>query len=1651
MQSIGAFFLYPFQVTREQQSSASPQVSYMEADRNYEFVVDCDHSPPQSFVSCISGSQNNSILFPSPTTSILSTEASQATTEIDSDSLDNMNIPADERRLVDMIRDTDVDTFFSVSKQTARFTERERQFFHSQYNDVQDRITYGDIRQLLEEFGSENAEEAFAKYKKSEIDESKSLDRKVKQWIQYDLPVLQAQNILITKESVYQVLFVINCAFMVQFGRSLSRMQIASVFVLIILKPRRRGGMLEIVNGEDKSNIVICLAIIRSLLSKSKYIDVYTFCDDLAEREVNKAHKILDVFGLTCATNRHDSSLSISKEYRTCYDANVVFGTISSFVYDGLCSEYYRQEEHDKNIRKNATAILFEDDSIFMSRPNDTVRISTPLSSCLDMELIVMKIWALVSRVTVNDTDAGQYHYPDCDDDSSLTTDALLSKIVGDVEEFLHPPADRNCTTLTASTLLRPSPYWAKRIRPVLCEYINTAIIVKFSMHPKVDYRVEGGVVIISDQCPFSDQLGVVQFLQIKNGLQRNPATLETCMMTARSWFHRYSAEYEILQRKIKRCREEEEFNKRQRQIPLVPSTLTHLELVDCRPLAENDITDVDEQAQAEIVGAYQMPVGATGHSLIIAHAVPAPEYVPTVPLEVDQDGIKETDIIESRLFGVFGSLGGAEFHSYLNNKYYTDVIRISSSTDSLSDKWSCILCPVSGHLSTVVETCLHHVQKNVPVLIIADTIALGEDIKLEWERRDPKVEVKLKIFDGRENSSSIGNDSIPSSIGTTSAAVVDSSIDEHEMLLSPKQVMIAVNLLGRDEHFRTLNAERIHVCVAFNPPHMRDLQLAVGESKCSGRVSCTCQFVTCDLEATQETEISKEEYEDRISLLEKDLVKKIKGKDVILEAQEQAFQRFCELLKQIPSIGLSERKHDFSSPLFRTIEDLWANFFCLHRNDASALLDCFDSEVTVHVRDVSDEVRMSLVQDPGLLVRLANQQKGKPAVELCERALREDPRHIPAAVQRLVHMIGTNEWKDDIPQYSQEALREACKAAKEVTESAIMRAQATQLLRSALAQDENLSTVLSSFPEEFRVENLGIVRDEGCSSGFDCTLNLQSSVRQSGRKVAPTMSDKHVAVRGVQNSKSPIPASVKPLVKCLQHLHLLEHAVLALEDVLDLQVIVHECESLSEEEWELFQEGLVGYPKPILPSYYPGREDWWRLLLTVQAACVGGLLFEAGRLGSSALYREVELPYEIADSLNTGLQPFTAVRRAVSSQSQPHAAAVTDPAVPTPLRMFSLVFGDWLFAKIATILNASCQFLRSMTPTTSAKWKDISSALNASRQRGYHDKLLSEEMDSSSPPLIPPSASFIANLSKAKMNEMLPGMAQAQRQLLQRLEVEQCRLRSTEILRAAMYTKLQDLYRQLKLALWRPELSVLVRLTVLIGTYSLPQDSTQLWRLLKRHLAMFLRGKDDATGKAPRVHWIGPLPAIGVSRPAQLRLQDMTNLCDVLSSDYCKLSIFQLIANPADVTQHPLCTALFQLAADPQFSREDFDGEMVQLFETLGFVNRSHATEGPGPRPKVGAEAGVGPGPRLWNKVLSFGFDACILLDSSPLSSLFKRLDTTEGKLRRDGMGNSSYCRSVQNAIDTIAEVSMQAVLEALQEEIDRRELRYYHSRLYN
>jgi len=281
-----------------------------------------------------------------------------------------------------------------------------------------------------------------------------------------------------------------------------------------------KGMLAEVHTGEGKSVIVMMLAAFKVMEAKS--VDVITSSETLAVPQSYESAEFFDYFGQTVTHNISGKGRPTFKQH---YAADVVYGTSHEFECAIIYDYFFGRKPLVRSARPYNVAIVDEVDSMLLDEVGGGTRISSPIEG-LDRFVGFYRVMVECTR--------------EAKDDAAAAEAAFRKRIVELKWKKIVPNYLHNFFELQISI-------WSRTCQQALYhmdrdkDYVvmrETGDDNKMKIVP-VDYASTGTV-----QMTTVWSYGTQQFLQIKEGLELDEESLDSCIVTNLLLFGLYQQLY---------------------------------------------------------------------------------------------------------------------------------------------------------------------------------------------------------------------------------------------------------------------------------------------------------------------------------------------------------------------------------------------------------------------------------------------------------------------------------------------------------------------------------------------------------------------------------------------------------------------------------------------------------------------------------------------------------------------------------------------------------------------------------------------------------------------------------------------------------------------------------------------------------------------------------------------------------------------------------------------------------------------------------------------------------------------------------------------------------------------------------------------------
>ncbi|XP_044732130.1 uncharacterized protein LOC123295001 [Chrysoperla carnea] len=328
----------------------------------------------------------------------------------------------------------------------------------------------------------------------------------------------------------YEALAVLNRAFELCIGHALRLPQILAL-ILFNQKSSDSGLLCQIQTGEGKTYIIAATAILKILLENKNSIDIITSNNVLARHAVSATKNLYQLFNITV-----DINTEFKSDQKACYNANVVYGSMSDFQFDFL--------NHDFNglgtrmNRKFEYVILDEVDNMLIDNGGNIAKLAEIFPGMENLIYIYIEIWKDLN-IFINKTFDDINIKPDkeliqCK--ISEWKNLIQNKIENNIESFLIPL------------------HLMEYVQNVLPKWIDNAIYAKYDCIENIHYVIQTEnkddyeqIIVPVDYTNTGVTLkntmwshGLHQFLQLKHNLQVHAENLTSCCISNYAYIRKY-------------------------------------------------------------------------------------------------------------------------------------------------------------------------------------------------------------------------------------------------------------------------------------------------------------------------------------------------------------------------------------------------------------------------------------------------------------------------------------------------------------------------------------------------------------------------------------------------------------------------------------------------------------------------------------------------------------------------------------------------------------------------------------------------------------------------------------------------------------------------------------------------------------------------------------------------------------------------------------------------------------------------------------------------------------------------------------------------------------------------------------------------------
>jgi hypothetical protein len=169
-----------------------------------------------------------------------------------------------------------------------------------------------------------------------------------------------------------------------------------------------RGHISQIKTGEGKTTIISFIAALKVL--QGQKVDIITSNEVLAAEGLRDKRSFYQVLGINVAHNNADHSYIEGP--RKCYEADIVYGSITNFQFDYLRHYFEKLETLGKeNNERNPSSnwvILDEVDSLLVDQGGNIAKLSSPLPGMESLRYLYINIWIALHEAELKVSSEGK-------------------------------------------------------------------------------------------------------------------------------------------------------------------------------------------------------------------------------------------------------------------------------------------------------------------------------------------------------------------------------------------------------------------------------------------------------------------------------------------------------------------------------------------------------------------------------------------------------------------------------------------------------------------------------------------------------------------------------------------------------------------------------------------------------------------------------------------------------------------------------------------------------------------------------------------------------------------------------------------------------------------------------------------------------------------------------------------------------------------------------------------------------------------------------------------------------------------------------------------------------------------------------------------
>ena len=748
--------------------------------------------------------------------------------------------------------------------------------------------------------------------------------------------------------------------------------QLVSLSLLVLTSEKQRGRLLEIATGEGKSCTVSMFAVI--MAKRNLKVDIITSSPVLAERDAEEWASFYKRFNVSIDANVKLSNQS-PREKISCYQKDVVYGTVGSFAGDILQQEFSMKPTREG--RSFDVVIVDEVDLMTLDQGVQFTYLSHNMVGIRHIEPVLALTWSMISQHA-----------------------AVI--IPGDVTMFAAKP----CYFFDAII----------QSVPIESDFDSTADLVNLGIGYDL-FEQEMGEKLLNPEASVAEQTW--SFFDVSN-MTKFIQLLEGHLEVSFVLFHIDQASGEILL-----CHEPEIVEGRQTVFFLLLDGGVVRPLYDMEEVGESTYYMVDnhicygEQAENKInVPNYlkeyvndRLPAFIK-NALMAMGMIPNREYL---------DGEKEIYPISFKSSGVIerNKKWGDGLQQFLEMKHFCRLSTTSLVTNFMSNlalfKRYASFCGVSGTLGEKEESAFLQEYYKIEVATIPthrpkkrfEMDAVFVNAEEEWKTSicsnlNREISSQPSGLLGRaaliiceDIKTAVATESLVKEKVTTNVSLYTKGQDIKvlDREFGPGDVVVATNLAGRGTNIKVTDEVNqsggLFVLVTFLPMNRRVELQAFGRTARKGAPGSAIITALGNEESNHWLEIKQKRKQKE----KQRLVDMIKGDVKEVELQEYLFGVYCSFLKNV-----YDQYHDVLSEetVIAPLNENWGLWLQRHVDDIEAgEKEKLDASLARELDKATDRIHNHLSPSGNVyhLIKFANRENNQSrAIEAYSRAINQDP-----------------------------------------------------------------------------------------------------------------------------------------------------------------------------------------------------------------------------------------------------------------------------------------------------------------------------------------------------------------------------------------------------------------------------------------------------------------------------------------------------------------------------------------------------------------------------------------------------------------------------------------------------------------------------------